>query len=206
MKFIDLTHTIDSKIPAYPSDSPVDLYQDRQIDKDQYNNFILNTGMHTGTHIDGPMHLTDSKDYIKDIPLDRFIGNACLLDVRYQNVISSKQIFNDDIKENDIVLLYTGFGSEFGNKKYFEEYPVIDKTFAELLIKKKIKMLGIDTPSPDKSPFDAHKLLLKNNILIIENMTNLEKLLFIENFEIIAFPLKIKADSSPVRVAARIPE
>ena len=67
-------------------------------------------------------------------------------------------------------------------------------------------MLGIDTPSPDNFPFDIHKMLLNNNILIIENMTNLDKLLFIEEFELIALPLKIKADSSLLRAVARIKE
>ncbi|MBN2038507.1 MAG: cyclase family protein [Spirochaetes bacterium] len=206
MKLIDLTHTLNDKIQVYPEDKPVEITQDKQFKNDFYNNFILESGMHAGTHIDGPMHLTDSTDFIGDISLDTFIGNACLLDVRYQNIIAYNQNMENDVNENDIVLLYTGYDSEFGNETYFDDHPVIDKKFAEFLIRKNIKMLGIDTPSPDNYPFEIHKMLLENGILIIENLINLEKLLFIDDFEIIAFPLKIEADSSLARVVARINE
>lgn len=72
-----------------------------------------------------------------------------------------------------------------------------------MLVRKRVKMIGLDTPSPDKIPFEIHKYLFQNNILIIENLTNLEKLIDGENFEVIALPLKIRADSSIARVIAR---
>jgi len=127
-----------------------------------------------------------------------------VLDVRGQEIITHKNEYSDKIKERDIVLLFTGHDLEFGKENYFEKYPVIRSEFAEFLITKKIKMLGIDTPSPDKYPFSIHKMLFDQNILIIENMTNLGKLLDKKNFEVIAFPLKIMAEASLVRVVARI--
>ncbi|MFW6281647.1 MAG: hypothetical protein ACOC1O_02480 [bacterium] len=62
----------------------------------------------------------------------------------------------------------------------------------------------MDLPSPDKYPFEIHKILFDNNILLIENLTNLSCLLSVSDFEIIAFPLKIKAEASIARVVARI--
>jgi kynurenine formamidase len=72
------------------------------------------------------------------------------------------------------------------------------------MVERKIKILGMDTPSPDKPPFSVHKLLLKSKIFILENLTNMEELLEAKKFEVIALPLKIKADSSISRVVARI--
>jgi len=46
----------------------------------------------------------------------------------------------------------------------------------DFFVEKKIKLLGMDLPSPDKYPFRIHKKLLENNILIIENLTNLSEL------------------------------
>jgi kynurenine formamidase len=204
MELIDLSHTLSDSTPVYPGDSPLRLFQEKRLDKDHYNSFRLETNMHAGTHIDSPMHLTPSTDFIDSFPLDTFIGNGCVLDVRGQEIISFKNEYSEKIKERDIVLLFTGHDLEFGKENYFEKYPVIDSDFANFLITKKIKMLGIDTPSPDKYPFEIHKLLFDHNILIIENMTNLGKLNDKKNFEIIAFPLKIKADSSLVRVMARV--
>lgn len=72
-----------------------------------------------------------------------------------------------------------------------------------MLVRKEIKMIGFDMPSPDKYPFEVHKCLFKGKILIAENLTNLEKLLDVGEFEVIALPLNIKADSSIARVIAR---
>lgn len=62
----------------------------------------------------------------------------------------------------------------------------------------------MDLPSPDRSPFTAHRMFLNEGVLILENPTNLGALLDVEQFEVMAFPLKIKTDSSPLRVVARV--
>ena len=65
-------------------------------------------------------------------------------------------------------------------------------------------MVGLDTPSPDSAPYAIHKLLFEQNILIIENLKNLESLAGFNQIEIFAFPLKLDADASPVRIVARV--
>ena len=48
MKFIDLSHSISADLAVFPGDTPVQLRKDKEISKDGYNNFQLNTGMHVG--------------------------------------------------------------------------------------------------------------------------------------------------------------
>jgi kynurenine formamidase len=204
MHYIDLSQTVFNNMPVYPSDTPVSLLQENYLEKDYHNNFRLQTGMHAGTHIDTPMHLTESTALIDSYPIDRFTGKGCLLDVRNQKYISYQNSFSDSIKNNDIVLLFTGHSEFFGMPPYYQDNPVIDQNFAEFLIDKRVKIIGMDAPSPDRFPFDIHKLLFKHGILIIENLTNLKMLLGCNSFEIFAFPLKMQADSSPVRVVARV--
>jgi kynurenine formamidase len=67
-----------------------------------------------------------------------------------------------------------------------------------------VKLFGIDTLSPDASPFSTHDVLLGNGILIAENLTNLDKLLEIKEFTVLALPLKVVADSAPARIIAMI--
>lgn len=62
--------------------------------------------------------------------------------------------------------------------------------------------IGMDMPKPDNYPFEIHKLLFNNDIFIIENLTNLDKLKGVDNFQVIAFPLRIKAEASVVRAVA----
>ena len=199
-ELIDLSHDILDDMPIHPYDDPVKLYQDKTLEKDKYNNFRLEIGMHCGTHIDTPMHLTNRETFINEIPLDTFIGKGCLLDVRNENIIGYKEKYENMVSEGDIVLLYTDHSNKYGSKEYFINHPIMDEKLAEFFIEKKIKMLGMDLPSPDEYPFKIHKMLLDKNILIIENMTNLSQLLPVKNFEIMAFPLKIRAEASMVRV------
>ncbi|ACL70098.1 cyclase family protein [Halothermothrix orenii H 168] len=203
-KFIDLSQEIIDNMNVHPYDDKVKLYQDKYLEEDEYNNFRLEIGMHAGTHIDTPMHLTDRKIFISEIPLEKFAGSGCLLDVRDEKIIGFKQEYIDVVNENDIVILYTGYSDKYGTDEYYTNHPVISEALADFLVDKNIKMLGMDMPSPDNYPFEIHKKLFKNNILIIENLTNLSELVKFNKFNIIAFPLKIKAEASMVRVVANI--
>lgn len=204
MKYIDLSHHIINNMPVYPGDSQVKLYQDKHLEEDGYTGYKLEIGMHAGTHIDTPMHLLKQETFINEISLDKFVGRGCLLDVRNEKIIKYKAEYADIIKENDIVILFTNYSKLYGSQEYYTNHPVISKELGSFLVEKKIKMIGIDMPSPDRYPFEIHKLFFENNILIIENLTNLNKLLEVDNFEIIAFPLKIEAEAALVRVVARI--
>lgn len=201
---MDLSQVIEDSMPVYPGDNRTNLFQTNYLKINSYNNHRLEINMHSGTHIDGPMHLTQSKEYISELSLDSFIGLGYVLDVRNQPIIQTKPEYEELIINNSIVLLYTGWDSFYGTEKYYEDHPIIDIDFCKLLVRKNIKILGMDIPSPDRYPFDSHKLLLGNNIYIIENLTNLDKLLDITSFEVIAFPLNIRADSSMARVIARV--
>lgn len=203
-KYIDLSQSIIHDMPIHPYDDKVILYQDKYLDKDKYVNHRLEIGMHSGTHIDTPMHLTDRETYINEIPVDRFIGRGLLFDVRNESIIKLKGYYSDIVREDDIVLLYTGHSDRYGTKEYYAEQPLIDKDLANFFVEKSIKMLGMDLPSPDNYPFEIHKLLFDNNILIIENLTNLSELIDVKDFDVTAFPLKIRAEASMARVVACI--
>ncbi len=203
-RLIDLSHDIEDEMTVHPYDSCVKLYQDRFLEFDKYNNFRLEIGMHAGTHIDTPMHLTKRITPINGISLEKFMGRGCILDVRDESLITYKEEYLSKVKEGDIVLLYTNNSNKYGTEEYYSNYPTVSKELASFFIKKDIKMLGIDSPSPDKYPFEIHKLLFNHDILIMENMTNLSELVTIKNFEIIALPLKIKAEASLVRAVARV--
>ncbi len=204
--FIDLSHPIIDRMPVYPGDESARLEKINDFARDGFNNFCFTSGMHTSTHIDGPMHMTESDRFIDELPLDGFIGAGCFLNAVRMKVIPCTSEFTSVIVPECIVLIYTGFGKQFGSKEYYNDHPVISMELAQFLVEQRTKMICLDTPSPDKHPYDIHTYLLKNNVLIAENLTGMEKLLTVKKFEIIAFPLRIHADSSPARIVARILE
>lgn len=90
-------------------------------------------------------------------------------------------------------------------ENYFKNNPGLSISAAKYLISKKVNLIGIDSPSIDlgkNSKFDVHHMLLKNNILILENLCNLEKIKK-SFFKLVVLPLKLKnATGSPVRAVA----
>ena len=202
MKYIDLSYDIKSEMPVYPGDMELNLSKEKDYDKDEFNLYTVSTSMHVGTHIDAPLHMCKNKKFISEYSIDKFIGNAVLLDVRGEKVIEIKDEYYRDIKENDIVLLFTGWDSFYGKEEYYNNHPIVSEELAELLIKKKIKMLGMDMPSPDNHEYNIHKKLFENEIFILENLTNLNKLLYNEEIQVFAQPLKIQGEASLVRAIA----
>jgi kynurenine formamidase len=152
------------------------------------------------------MHMTKSDRFIDELPLERFIGTGCFLNAVGMKVIACTPEFTSAIVPESIVLIYTGFGKQFGSEEYYSDHPVISMELAQFLIEQRIKMVCLDSPSPDKHPHDIHPYLLKNSVFIAENLTGMEKLLTVKKFEVLAFPLRIHADSSPARIVARILE
>lgn len=203
-KYIDLSYEIEHQMAVYPGDDELKLYRHRFLNRDYYNDTKLETGMHVGTHIDAPSHLLNKDRFICDYPVEKFIGNGCLLDVRNEEIIKLKDEYFDKVQEGDIVLLYTGYDEFFGTDKYFENHPIVDEKLAQFFVDRGVKLIGIDMPSPDQYPFKVHHKLLENDILIIENLRNLKKLEGVKRFEVMAFPLNIRAEASLTRVVARI--
>jgi kynurenine formamidase len=179
------------------------LRQARSMAVHHYNDDRLEISMHAGTHIDGPMHLTESRSFISDLAMQSFVGEGCLLDVRGQSIIDVKANYQAIIPEHSIVLLHTGYAEHYGQAQYYQNHPIVRDSLVRLLINKKIKLLGMDTPSPDEAPYPIHKELLKNGIYIVENLTNLNQIPNETKFEVIVLPLKIKANSAPARAIAR---
>lgn len=204
MKLIDLSQTIENGMPVYPGDLSLKLVQTRIYSLDKYNNHSLETEMHVGTHLDGPMHMLDTNKYLCDFDLDKFCGKGCIIRSQNESLIKLKKSHLDIVDGKEIVLLHTGMDKYYGLSEYYSEHPIVDITFCEMLVRNKIKILGIDMPSPDRFPYDAHKYLLHHGVLILENLTNLEKINDEDSFEVMAFPLKIKSDSCMVRAIARV--
>ena len=204
MRYIDLTHTLHQNIEVYPGDGPLLIDHVRTLGFDGFNDYRLTTGMHVGTHIDGPNHMTLDNRMICHLPPERFAGKGVLLDVRGEQQIELREEFQRTIQPNDIVLFYSGLDILFGTPQYFTGFPDISKDLALFLVERKVIIVGLDWDSPDHEPYQIHDILLKNNILILENLTNLDQLLDIPNFEVFAFPLKIEADSSIVRAVAKV--
>ncbi len=200
---IDLTHVFDNDVPVYPGDPKASLSQTAFIDNDTYNDHKLVTQMHVGTHMDAPRHMISGGKRINELSTDSFIGSGFLINAIGKKEIGLEVIKEVELKSESIVLIYTGFDKFYREEKYFNDSSFLSVEFAKYLVEKKVKIVGLDFQGPDvDSSWPVHKILLSNDTLIIENLKNLEKLVGVKEFEIIALPMNLKSDGAPVRVIA----
>ena len=199
----DLTMPLSLKTPVFPGDPPLTIEESNGSASDGgiIRHLTLSILTHTGTHIDAPFHMLKDGKTLDDFPLETFTGEALVIDVRGQKMLKPNL---DDVRQGDAVFFCTDFSSNPQRKDYFTDYPVLDTEEAKKLVAKKVRIAGFDSPSPDRDPYETHRILLSNNILILENLTNLT-LLCGKRVRYVALPLKVeKADGAPCRVIAEL--
>ncbi|MFZ9003086.1 MAG: cyclase family protein [Robiginitalea sp.] len=235
---MDLTHDF-SKETVYwvtAREFELDTVFAGDTDKGYYytaNNFA--SAEHGGTHIDAPIHFSKGKQSVDEIPLERLIGPAVLIDVAsraledrdYLISIDDLQAWeersNSTIPEGSIVLLRTGYSQFYPDRlKYMGtdqrgqqavkllHFPGLAPEAAKWLVaNRNINAIGIDTPSIDYGQseyFESHVTLMSADIPAFENLTNLEELPR-EGFLVVALPMKIKGGSgAPLRIIALMQE
>lgn len=195
MAFLDLSYPITNNIKEYPEDPKTELQYFKEADfEDSSTVSKLSISLHTGTHIDAPFHYFPKGKKITDYDISDFIGkgNILKLNEKVENTIE------------DIAIIKTGWSKYFGSDKYFFENPYLTEEFSEKLIENNVKGIAIDTCSVDKYGENIiHKKLLKNDIWIVENIRNLEKLdrkSYLSYF----IPIKINAEASLARAFIKI--
>ena len=209
MKIIDNTLTISEKISTFPGSPKPHFIEWETISRDGYNLELLFMSSHTGTHIDAPFHFVKNGKKIHEIPPERLVNEAILIKIRKK---PNEAILKTDIQKfekkfgaiqvGETVIFWTGWQKNLEKDIYFTKNPGLSISAAKYLVSKKINLVGIDSPSIDlgkDSKFSVHHILAKNNILIVENLSNLDKIKPMK-FHLITVPLKLKnATGSPIR-------
>jgi kynurenine formamidase len=212
MKILDLTLTISDKIPTFPGSPKPNFILWENLKDDGYNLELLFLSSHTGTHLDAPYHFLEKGSKIHEINPKRLIREAVLVTSPKK---SNQSITKNDIQKfekkhgkipnNSTVVFCTGWQKMLHDDSYFIENPGLSEAAAKYLVTKKTNLVGIDSPSIDfkgSKRFSVHHIFSKNNILIVENLTNLEKIRS-SKFHFVVLPLKLKdATGSPVRAIA----
>ena len=209
MKIVDLTLGITSDMITFPGYPMPNFIEWSKFDIQGYISEVMFLSTHTGTHMDAPFHFNPNGQTIDQVEVNRYICNNAIL-IRIQKnaneMITSDDIIRNskyEIKEKDTVVFSTGWEKQIKQKdNYIRNNPGLSKGAAEYLVEKKINAVGIDCPSIDigiDSGLIAHKTLLSNEILVIENLCNLYEFTN-GKFTLLVTPLKLAgASGSPIR-------
>ncbi len=212
IEIIDLTHTLSEEISVFPGGQIPVIQSITSLSNDRYREKKMILSTHHGTHIDCPYHMIPDGFSAATDRLASFYGKGTVIDCRaflYSGFISAEYLktYNDKIAETDFLLINTGMDKLWNKNEYIESFPVLSAESVEYLCQFSLKGIGIDTLSIDSlnsKDFNNHIMFLARDIVIIENLTGLEKLLC-KDFFFACFPLKIKnGDGSPVRACALV--
>lgn len=236
VKWVDLSYTFDSSTLYWPNNptgfvhttdaegvTPLGYY---------YSSYTLVTPEHGGTHLDAPVHFASGHYTVEQLPLTSLTGPAVVIDVSdkaqgnrdYLISISDIEKWEKEygmMPDDRIVLFRTGYGKFYPDRKnYFGtekrgaeaipdlHFPGIDPNAAQWLVdKRRIKALGLDTPSMDygqSKDFKTHQILLGANKPGFENVAHLDQLPA-TGIYVVALPMKVgKGSGAPLRIVAGI--
>lgn len=232
-RLLDLTYPFNDTTVYWPTANRFELTQVAYgLDESGkwYASNDYGASEHGGTHLDAPIHFAPGTDATDQIPLSRLIGPGRVVDISDKcaadrdYVLTAKDIEEFEarhgpIKPGDVVLVRTGWGRYYPDLKPYLgsdvpgvaedlHFPGISPAAADVLVKRKVDMVGIDTASIDHGPsvdFDTHRVLYQANIPGLENVANLDRLPT-SGATIIALPMKIEnGTGGPCRIIAILP-
>ncbi len=202
MKVFDLSHEINETIGVYPGDPKPRIIKDADIINDGFRMHRLEFHTHLATHIDAPGHILENGKMIDRFPIEHFTGAAFIIKAHYD----AERIIDFELPQKidfEHLIINSGWYKKWGWEAYYRKYPVLSTDMANKIAAYSFKTVSVDTPSVDRlsdADYPIHKIFLKKDILIIENITSLDELNG-QRVDFFAFPLKIKSvDGSLLRV------
>ncbi len=207
MQIYDVTIPITEKIPVWPGDpSPIINRFSRMEEGADCNVSQIAMCVHLGTHIDAPYHyLGVDSDTVDKIPLHLLTGRAYVIHLSdHVSLINSEVLKAAAIPTHTRrVLFKTRNSSYWTNSEGFfqKEFAAISSDGAEYLIRRGIKLVGIDYLSiaPFHEQKDTHRILLKAGVIIVEGLDLSH--VGAGRYSLYCLPLKIVGtDGAPARV------
>jgi kynurenine formamidase len=235
LRIVDLTHPYNAQTVFWPT-SPTTFKLDRlAYGKTEagyfYSANTFCTPEHGGTHLDAPVHFSETGRTADRIPLEQLIAPAVVIDISakaagdrdYRLSLDDVLAFEKQtgtIAAGTIVLLRTDWSRHWPNARAYLgddtpndasklSFPSYGESAARLLVdERRVAALGIDTASIDygkSTDFVVHRIAAAKNVPGLENLTNLQALPA-RGAAIVALPMKIEGGSGgPVRVVALLP-
>ena len=182
-RIYDLSQPVFTNCPQYPDTNPrpahVALFY--MLAVQGVNKEIVRMSTHTGTHCDAPYHFFEHGLTIDQVPLESYVGPACVLDLRHKKPGTAVEAadlekFGERIMAGDIALLNTGGGHRRANtKEFLTEYVYLSGDGAQFLVDRGVKGVGIDAVSMGgygdlEKAKPPHRVLLGNGAFIVEEL------------------------------------
>jgi len=233
---VDLTHPFDERTIYWPTaPSAFELKRLHYGPTDAgyfYSANAFCTPEHGGTHLDAPIHFAEGKPAVDELPVERLVGPAVVIDVARQAAADADyRLSLDDVRAWErrhgpipagaMVLLRTGWSARWPDaKRYLGDdtrgdasrlhFPSYGEEAARFLVQtRRVAALGVDTASIDYGPskdFIVHRIANGAGVPGLENLAHLDALPE-RGAWLVALPMKIaRGSGAPLRAVAFLPK
>jgi arylformamidase len=200
MDWIDVSQPIREGITVWPGDPPVTFQADaRMAAGDRSNTSVVSMSTHTGTHVDAPWHTEASGKRLDAVDANLFFGKALILEFPGQRRIDAPDLETCDLLPR--LLLKTDNSLLPADAPFQEEYACLTPEAAELLVKRGVRLIGVDYLSVSEYKEEGHRThhaLLGAEMLIVEGLRLRSVPAGVHEFVVLPLPLA-KADGAPCR-------
>jgi len=154
LQFIELSHEWGHGAPSMPGDPDAVLFRSVKHAEHGVMATRLKMVMHTGTHMNAPVHLVQRGAAIGEIGIEHLFGNGVILSIPKERwgLVTAEDLAaaKPEIQTGNFVAIVTGWHHKYSDSlEYFGESPGLSKDGAEWLVDKGVMLLAMDTPQID---------------------------------------------------------
>jgi arylformamidase len=205
--WIDVTVPLRDGMVHWPDDPAVRIGRHLALERgDPCNLTVVSMSVHSGTHMDAPLHFVSRGDAIDSMPLEAGVGPARVIGVRTRSAIDVAELRRHRIRRGERVLFRTRNSTRvWRTDRFIEDFVHFTTEAAAYLADRKARTIGIDYLSVAGFHDDTeatHRALLEAGVWIIEGL-DLSKVPP-GPYDMLCLPMKIAAgDGAPARVFLR---
>ena len=205
-QIIDISLTINNQLAVWPGDPSIKLEQVGSIEAGAPANVSrLTAGVHTGTHVDAPLHFIPNDLAVEHLELERFVGPCYVAELSGTGRISAAELEAADIPPaTERLLLKTSNSQALATDptSFIKDFRALDSSAARWVVEQGLKLVGIDYFSIESFEAEEHNpthhILLGARVGIIEG-------LYLQHvapgaYYLTCLPLKLQgSDGAPAR-------
>ncbi|MDC0760396.1 cyclase family protein [Brevibacillus sp. AG] len=159
----------------------------------------IDMDLHSGTHVDAPLHMVNAGDTFESISLEKLVGSCKVLDLTaVEDRITRSDLESFDLERGDFVLFKTKNSFE---EAFSFEFIFLSEEGAEYVSELGVRGIGTDALGIERSQegHPTHKKLFAAGVIVVEGLRLAE--VPPGDYFLVAAPLKlIGTDAAPARV------
>ena len=205
--WIDVSVTVRHGMPHWPDNPPIVLERVMDLSRgDDCNLSYLAMGVHSGTHIDSPVHFIPEAAGVDEMPLSTMMGEARVVEIHHPSQITASELQKNELQPGERLLFRTSNSARCWQASTFvEDFVYVSDEAAAYLAETKVRAVGVDYLSVGGYRSDlprVHRILLEAGIWLIEGL-DLSAVTG-GRYEMICLPVKLhSSDGAPARAILR---